>query len=222
MNWFQNVVASLNAALFTVGNEPVSWASIIVFTTSLATIGLAVTLRVSNFAFNTLNSGFAIPLAAAAHDTANLLEASLFVVLGGVGWWLWLRGGPGRSRLAVGWAGNRQIVGCVVFIALAAVGLTALYLSAGNHYALWNGLLVSVSIAAQFLLNAKRVQTWILWMITDFGYVPLLVMLDLRMSLIVYTVSGLLCLVGLRLWLTRMRAEQRAVTPVLAGSSSER
>lgn len=216
MNWLEHVVAPLNTVLFTVGNEPVSWASLFGFTTSLATVGLAVALRVSNFALNIVNAGFGIPLAVVGHDTPAVLEGSVFVVLGVVGWWLWLRGGPGRGRLPVGWAGNRVIAGCVVFIVLAAIGLTALYMASGNRYALWNGPLVAVSLAAQYLLNAKKAQTWILWAVTDLGYVPLLVILDLRASLVVYAVSGLSCFVGLRLWLSRIRSEQRTAAPVLA------
>jgi len=216
MNWLEHVVASLNTVLFTVGNEPVSWASLFGFGTSLACVGLAVASRVSNFAFGIVNAGFGIPLAMVGHNTPALVEGGVFVVLGIVGWRLWLRGGPGGGRLPVGWAGNRVLVGCVVFVVLAAVGLTVLYMSSGNKYALWNGPLVAVSLAAQYLLNTKKAQTWILWAITDLGYVPLLVMLDLRLSLVVYSVSGLLSVVGLRLWLMRIRSEQRTAPPVLA------
>lgn len=216
MSWLEHAIAVLNTVLFTVGNEPVSWASLFGFVTSLATVGLAVRLRVGNFAFGLVNAVFFTITAAVLHTGVDAYFQGAFVLLTLAGWWLWLHGGPGRSALPVTWASSRLMAGCVSFVVVATVGFTVLFTAVGYHRPLYVAVISAITLPAQYLLNLKKVQAWAFWLISDIGYLPLLYLDGLQMTAIVYIISGVLSAAGFWFWLGRLRSERQAA-PVLAG-----
>src|SRR5215468_12625978 len=158
-----HLLAPLNVALFTLGNDHVSVAELLGFVTGAASVWLTVLARISNFPVGIANSAFFLVLFASARLFADSGLQVVYIVLGFAGWWQWLHGGPERARLTVARSGWPLLACCVVFAAGATWGLTVLLDAAHDIAPFWDALTTAVSLAAQFLLNCKRMENWAFW-----------------------------------------------------------
>jgi nicotinamide mononucleotide transporter len=208
-----HLLAPLNVVLFTLGNDHVSLAELLGFVTGAASVWLTVLARISNFAVGIANSAFFLVLFASARLFADSGLQVVYIVLGFAGWWQWLHGGPERARLIVARAGWPLLAGCVVFVALGTWGLTVMLDAAHDIAPFWDALTTAVSLAAQFLLNCKRIENWAFWIAADVVYVPLYVVKRLDLTAIVYVLFLAMCFAGVRAW----RHALRAASPVQAG-----
>ena len=110
INWLASIVAPLNHVLFTVGNDAVSWAELLGFVTGAACVYLTVRAHVANFPVGIVNSALFLVLFLSARLWADGALQVVFIVLGVIGWWQWLRGGAGRTELEVGRASRTVAV----------------------------------------------------------------------------------------------------------------
>jgi nicotinamide mononucleotide transporter len=195
-----HLLAPLNAALFTLGNDHVSVAELLGFVTGAASVWLTVLARISNFPVGIANSAFFLVLFLSARLFADSGLQVVYIVLGFAGWWQWLRGGRERSRLTVACSGWPLLACCVVFAAGATWGLTVLLSAAHDIAPFWDALTTAVSLVAQFLLNCKRIENWAFWMAADVVYIPLYMVKRLDLTAVVYVLFLVLCITGVRSW----------------------
>jgi len=193
-------LAPLNVALFTLGNDHVSVAELLGFVTGAASVWLTVLARISNFPVGIANSAFFLVLFLSARLFADSGLQVVYIVLGFVGWWQWLHGGPERSRLTVARSGWPLLASCVVFAALGTWGLTILLDAAHDIAPFWDALTTAVSLAAQFMLNWKRIENWAFWIAADVVYIPLYVVKRLDLTAVVYVLFLAMCIAGVRAW----------------------
>ena len=142
--------------------------------------------------------------------TARLYaDASLqivYLVLGFLGWWEWLHGGESRSRRVMGHAPAR-LLGLLAFLIVPATwGLTAILSAAHDIAPFWDALTTALSLAAQWLLNIKKLQNWYFWIAADVVYIPLYAVKALDLTAIVYALFLGMCLIGLRAWRRELAA----------------
>jgi len=201
-----HLLAPLNVTLFTLGNDHVSVAELLGFVTGAACVRLTVLARISNFPVGIANSAFFLVLFASARLFADSGLQVVYIVLGFAGWWQWLHGGRERSRLTVARSGWPLLACCVVFAAAATWGLTVLLTAAHDIAPFWDALTTAVSLAAQFLLNGKRIENWAFWMAADVVYIPLYVVKRLDLTAVVYVLFLALCIAGLRSWRQVLRS----------------
>lgn len=211
-----HLLAPLNAVLFTLGNDHVSVAELLGFVTGAASVWLTVLARVSNFGVGIANSAFFLVLFLAARLYADSGLQVVYIVLGFTGWWQWLHGGQRRSALVVARSGPMLLGACLVFVATATWGLTVLLRAAHDVAPFWDGLTTAVSLAAQFLLNCKKIENWAFWILADLVYIPLYVVKRLELTAIVYVLFLGMCLLGVTAW---RRALHAASTPALAAAA---
>ena len=69
-----------------------------------------------------------------------------------------------------------------------------------------NHVTTALSLAAQWLLNTKRIETWYFWIAADCIYVPLYTVKQLDLTAVVYTLFLGLCGLGLRNWVQALPA----------------
>jgi nicotinamide mononucleotide transporter len=203
MTELAHLLAPLNAVLFVLGNDQVSVAELLGFVTGAASVWLTVLARISNFPVGIANSAFFLVLFLSARLYADSGLQVVYIALGFVGWWQWLRGGrDGRQRreLAVTRSSGRLIAACVAFAVAATWGLTLLLGAAHDIAPFWDALTTAVSLAAQFLLNGKRIENWVFWMAADVIYIPLYVVKRLDLTAIVYVLFLALCFAGAAAW----------------------
>src|ERR1700729_3682917 len=194
------VLGALNVVLFRLGNDQVTAAELFGFVTGAASVWLTVLARISNFPVGIANSGFFLVLFLSARLYADSGLQVVYIALGFAGWWQWLHGGRKQSRLTVAASRWQLLAACVLFVVPATWGLTILLERAHDIAPFWDALTTAISLAAQFLLNCKRIENWAFWIAADVIYIPLYVVKRLDLTALVYVLFLGLCAAGVLAW----------------------
>ncbi|WP_042413573.1 nicotinamide riboside transporter PnuC [Streptacidiphilus anmyonensis] len=210
----------LNHVLFHLGEDAVTWAELLGFVTGAVCVWLCVRATIWNFPTGIANNIFFLVLFWNAALYADASLQVVYLVLGALGWWQWLRGGAQRSRRAMGHAAPRTLLVLVALVVPAAWGLTVVLRQAHDIAPFWDALTTALSLAAQWLLNAKQVENWYFWIAADLVYIPLYAVKRLDLTAIVYCLFLAMCLVGLRDWQRRLRAQGAPTAPAAVAVSA--
>jgi len=200
LDWLAELIRPLSSVAFTMANEPVSWVELLGFLTGGLCVALTVRRNVWNFPVGIANCAFFLLLFTSARLWADAGLQVLFIALGVVGWWQWVRHRGGRAPLVVTHAPRREMAWCVGFVVLGTAALFVVLRAAHDSAPLLDAFTTCLSVSAQWLLNGKRIQTWYFWIAADCVYVPLYVSKDLNLTAIVYVMFLGLCVAGLRSW----------------------
>jgi nicotinamide mononucleotide transporter len=220
MTGLTHILAPLSMVLFTFGNDHVTVAELLGFVTGAASVWLTVLAKISNFPVGIANSAFFLVLFLTARLYADSGLQVVYIVLGFTGWWQWLHGGQDRSRLVVARSGPWLLCGCALFVVAATWALTAALQAAHDVAPFWDGLTTAISLAAQFLLNCKKIENWALWITADLIYIPLYMVKRLDLTAIVYLLFLFMCALGVAAWRRTLLAARQAAslsTPVAVG-----
>jgi nicotinamide mononucleotide transporter len=207
VSWLAGFVAPLNHVVFHLSNDSVSCAEILGFATGAACVWLTVRNRISNFPVGIANSAFFLVLFVAARLYADAGLQIVYIALGFVGWWQWLYGGAARSARRVERVGRLSVALCVLFVAVGTWGLTELLRAVDDVAPFWDALTTALSLAAQYLLNVKKIETWFFWIAADIVYIPLYATKRLDLTAIVYVLFLMMCLRGVVEWLRVRRGD---------------
>jgi nicotinamide mononucleotide transporter len=191
-HWLDSLVAPLNVVLFNFGQDAVTWAELLGFATGAVGVWLTVRFDIWNFPIGIANNVFFLVLFWSARLYA---DASLQI-----GWWEWLHGGDQRDKRVMGYASGRMVAVLPALVIPATWGLTVLLSAAHDIAPFWDALTTALSLAAQWLLNLKKLQNWYFWIAADVIYVPLYFVKVLYLTGIVYVLFLSMCLLGLRAW----------------------
>jgi nicotinamide mononucleotide transporter len=206
IDWLSGLIAPLNQVLFTLGSDHVTWAELLGFLTGGACVWLTMRGHIANFPVGIANSAFFLVLFLSARLWADGVLQVVYIVLGFVGWWQWRYGGARRTALAVTHAGPAQLVSCAAFVVFGTALLYLVLRDAHDVAPFLDALTTCLSLAAQWLLNAKRIETWWFWIAADCIYIPLYVSKQLALTAVVYVMFLGMCIAGLRGW-SRARAQ---------------
>lgn len=117
-----------------------------------------------------------------------------------VGWWNWLNGNQGTS-LPVRRSSIRLILGCATLGLLATVGYGSLLHRVTNAYAPYlDSVILAFSVLGQFLLVARRVESWWCWLVVNTVAVPLYASRGLYLTAALYAAFWINAVVSLRHW----------------------
>lgn len=190
------------AAAFTLWGAPVTWLEIVAFV-------LAVAMVIFNIRVNPLGWPLAITsslLYFALFWNSRLYgDASLqifFAVVASWGWWQWLRGTqPDGSKLRVRWLGAH---GRLVLIVAVAIAWPAIGVFLDDHtdtdVPWWDAFPTAASLAGQWLLGRKYVETWPVWVVVNIVSVTLFAYKGLWLTVLLYTLFIAMSFVGWRAW----------------------
>lgn len=190
------------------------WTEVVGFVTGGLCVWLTVRRSIWNFPVGLVNNVFFIVLFVGAGLYADAGLQVVYIVLGLLGWFWWLRGGPDRTALRVratprwGWVAAVAATGI-----LTAAVWSVLTSHTDSDVATWDALTTSLSLVAQVMLGLKWVGNWAFWIAADLVYVPLYLHKGLTLTAVLYVGFLALCVVGLRQW---RRAREDAVRPVPA------
>lgn len=139
-------------------------------------------------------------------------DASLqifFSLLGGWGWWQWLRGTTSEgSALPVRMLNVRQRVLALVCVLLAwpALGLfLRRYTDTDVPY--WDALPTAASVLGQYLLGRKFIENWSTWVAVNVVSVGLYAYKGLWLTVVLYAIFVVLSVAGWRSWVA-IKAQQ--------------
>jgi nicotinamide mononucleotide transporter len=200
------------------GLPPVPLTEALGFVTGALCVYLVVKESVWNFPVGIANSAFFLALFVGARLYGDAGLQVLFIALGFQGWYLWLRGGENRTPLKVERASRLLLLCVAAFVVAGTAALTLFFRAVNDSAPFLDALTTLLSLGAQYLLNRKAVENWLLWMTADVIYVYLYAVKGLHLTAVLYFVFLCLCVVGLRSWLKTMseRArEEGGAAPVL-------
>ena len=192
------------------GLEPFGMTEALGFVTGALCVYLVVRENVWNFPVGIANSAFFLVLFAGARLYGDAALQIVYIALGFQGWYLWLRGGEGRTPLRVERAPRRLLAAVAAFVAAATAGLTLLFRYVNDSAPFLDAFTTALSLGAQYLLNRKAVENWWLWMTADVLYIYLYFSRGLHLTAVLYFVFLCLCVAGLRGWLRTMGEGHRA------------
>ena len=177
-----------------------SWLETVSFITGAVCVWLTVKEKVWNFPISLIN---AVSYCIVFYEARLFADAGLQVVyfaLSLLGWYMWLRGGTHKSALRISVASRHELVVIAVFVALGTLGLWKTLHLYGGSASFLDALTTSLSLGAQWLLNRKKIQSWILWILVDIIYVPLYVYKNLYLTALLYAVFLVMAYAGLQHW----------------------
>ena len=193
------------------GWTPPSLTEALGFVTGGVCVYLVVKENVWNFPVGIANSAFFLVLFAGARLYGDAALQVVYIALGFQGWYLWLRGGVNRTPLHVGRASRRLLLGVGAFVVVGTIALTVFFRYVNDSAPFLDALTTVLSLGAQYLLNRKAVENWLLWMTADVLYVYLYFARGLQLTAVLYFVFLCLCVAGLRAWLKSVSARGREV-----------
>lgn len=135
----------------------------------------------------------------------------VYFVLGVMGWYGWAYGGVNRSPLTVSRTPTKEIVAVVTIAAACTAGMWPLLRHWGDSAPLLDSLTACISLASQWLINRKRLESWIGWCFVDAVYVPLYVSRGLYLTALLYAVFFIMAAMGYRAWQLSWRRQSANV-----------
>ncbi|MCA9205395.1 MAG: nicotinamide mononucleotide transporter [Planctomycetales bacterium] len=186
-----------------------SWLESASFITGALCVWLTVKQNVWNFPLGLINVATFCVVFFQARLFADAGLQVVYFGLGVAGWYLWLHGGANRTPLKVSRASVRELSLICVFAAVSTTGLWKVLALVGGSASFWDALTTSISLASQWLLNRKRLESWIGWIIVDVIYVPLYIYKDLHLTAILYGIFLVMAVMGLRAWIAAWRQHSK-------------
>jgi nicotinamide mononucleotide transporter len=199
-SWLTDVLAPVNHVVFTIGRDHVTWVELLGFITGVACVRLAAVQRISNWPIGIANSIFFGLLFIDARLWADASLQVVYVVLGALGWWAWLRLGPQRTALDVAHASRTLLMAVAIGVCAATAVLDPVLRAAHDSAPFLDATTTALSLGGQTLLCLKRLQNWYWWMAADLIYIPLYTTRHLYLTAVVYVVFLAICVRAVADW----------------------
>ncbi len=191
-----------------------TWTEVAGFVTGALCVWLVVRQNVWTFPVGIANNVFFIVLFVQAGLYADAGLQVVYIGLGALGWYWWLRGGPERTRLAVARTPRAMWPALAVGLVATTVLLTWLLTTyTDSTVAAADALTTAMSLTAQLMLNRKWIGSWWVWIAVDVLYVGLYAYKGLHLTALLYLLFIGLCVRGLIEWRAAARADAEALGP---------
>ena len=192
----------------------VSWTELLGAALGLVNIGLLARRSVWNFPAamaSVLLVG--VTLFQARLYSESGLQA-FFLVVNILGWYQWSRAASADRAVPVGWMSTSARTGWAAVTVLLSLSLGwAMHRFTNAALPFADSAVTGASIAAQLLLNNRRIENWVLWIAIDVVSVALYLNRELYFFAALYVVFLVMSVIGLRQWVTSakpLRASQPA------------
>ena len=134
------------------------------------------------------------------------LQAFFFVV-NLAGWYQWRRASHAQHAVPVGWMRTPARIGWSLVTALLSVSLGwAMHRFTNAALPFADSAVTGASIAAQLLLNNRKIENWVLWIGIDVVSVALYLNRELYFFAALYVVFLVMSAIGLRQWMRSVSA----------------
>ena len=170
------------------------------FITGALCVWLTVKENIWNWPIGIANSAFYVIIFLQSRLFADMSLQVIYIILGFLGWYWWLKGGENRSMLKVSKASYRSLI-TISGISIIATFFMTRYLQSINDSAPFLDALTTVmSLAAQYLLTKKNIENWYVWISADVIYIGLYASRSLYLTSGLYLVYLIMCISGLKMW----------------------
>lgn len=191
------------------------------FITGAVSVWLTVKQNIWNWPIGIANSAFYVIVFFHARLFADSSLNVLYVALGFLGWYWWLKGGEHRTALNVGRVSKRSVLLLAAVGLFGTAGMTAFLASIHDSAPFLDALTTVLSLIAEFKLARKLLENWGVWITADVIYIGLYTYRSLYLTAILYGLFLTMCIVGFvgwrRTWLSsRTQPERIAMEPARA------
>lgn len=184
------------------------WTEIFGFVTGALCVWLAVRQNVWNFSVGIANNVFFFVLFIGTGLYADAWLQVVYLVLGALGWYWWLRGGHNHTALDVRPTPRWAWPAAVALVATGTWLIWALLSAHTDSTVPWgDAATTALSLGAQVMLNRKWIGNWILWIIADVLYIGLYAYKGLYLTAGLYLLFLAMCFVGLAQWRAAARSD---------------
>jgi nicotinamide mononucleotide transporter len=200
------VVTVLAAVLWARGLA--SWLEAVGCVTGAVCVWLTVKENVLNFPIGLANVTALVVVSFRAGLYANAGLQVVYFLLGVIGWYLWLYGGERGTALKIVRASAVEKTGIMAAVVALTLVLWFVLNRVGGSATFWDALTTAISLGAQWLLNRKRLESWILWIVVDIILVPVYLYQNLYLTAVLYAVFLVMAIMGLMQWTATWRKQQ--------------
>ena len=142
---------------------------------------------------------------------ADMGLQGLYFGLAAYGWWAWSQGGEDHGELEVSLTPGRERLLLLLVATLGGILLGQTLTRFTNaSLPFVDSVLTSFSIAAQWMQTRKLLESWLLWLAVDVGYVAMFLFKGLYLTAGLYAVFLALAAIGFAQWRRSMRGSRSA------------
>jgi nicotinamide mononucleotide transporter len=170
------------------------------FATGALSVWLAVRQNPWNWPVGVANALCFFALFLRARLYGDMALQVLFMAICLLGWYRWLFGGEGHSRLGVTRITTTNAVGYAALGVAATAVFTPYLRSIGDASPLLDALTTVLSVEAQYLMTRKVIEHWLVWMAADVIYIWLYAERGLYLTSLLYVLFFAMCVAGWRDW----------------------
>jgi len=188
-------------APFQVGPFQTSFIEMIAVIAGLTSVWLMKKEQILAFPFGIINVVIYVIIFFRSHLYANAGINAFFALMSIYGWYNWKRPRPNTGRLSITVCSKREIVLNI----LAGVGFFFLIRWLLIRYTetrlpSWDAFTTAVYILAQWLLSRKKIENWILWILSDTVMIGICFVENLYFSSFQYLVFTIIATLGFLEW----------------------
>lgn len=191
-----------NITVFEAFSVPVTVIEIIGFVTGGLCVWLVARQNIWNWPIGILNNGAFLILFIGAGLYADATLQIIFAIIAVYGWYKWTHAkGVEQGVLPVSYSTWKERSILFVLTAVATVaGVTGILHLTDSDVALWDTLILTMSLAATYYQAKKRIDSWFIWIAVDVISVPLYFSRGLVLTAILYFIFLCICIKGLVDW----------------------
>jgi nicotinamide mononucleotide transporter len=186
------------------------------FVTGAACVYLVVRQNIWNFPIGIANNIFLLVLFVNTKIYGDAALQIVYIALGIQGWRYWLYGGQNREAAQITHASPQTLINLGGFVIFGTGGLVLALRAAGGAAPVMDAFTTVLSLGAQYLLNRKTIENWLLWIVADIIYIWLYISRDLKLTAVLYFVFLCLCVAGFLNWRRLLKAQAGARRPDLS------
>lgn len=195
--------------VFEAFSVPVTVIEIIGFVTGGVCVWLVAKQNIWNWPIGILNNAAFLILFIGAGLYADATLQIIFAVIAIYGWYKWTHAkGMELATLPVSYSTWKERSALFTLTALATIaGVTGLLHLTNSDVALWDTLILTMSLAATYYQAKKHIDSWFIWIAVDVISVPLYFSRGLVLTSILYFIFLCICIKGLIDWKKDYKAQ---------------
>lgn len=196
--WLASSVTLILLSHFSV--IPSTMIEVVGFLTGALCVYLLVKQNIWNWPIGIINAVMYIVLFYQARLFADMGLQVVYVVLGILGWYWWLRGGKNNTELTVQTTSKKHAAILLLVGVVATYAMHAYLVKIGDSAPFLDALTTVMSLIAQYMLTRKLIENWAIWIAADIIYIGLYASRGLYLTSVLYAVFLSLCIAGAIEW----------------------
>lgn len=179
---------------------PLSMVEVFGFITGAVCVWLVAKDNIWNWPIGIANAAFYTYLFWQNKLFADMGLQVVYIILGFLGWYWWLKGGENKSKLSIGNVPVREVVVLTLITIVSTYFMTNYLVKIGDAAPFLDALTTVMSLVAQYMLTKKQIENWYVWLSVDVIYVGLYIYKGLVLTAVLYAIFFVMCVVGLVEW----------------------